>query len=107
MPDLDRIREIKEAAQRRLLAIPGVHAVGIGAKYVHGQNTAEPAIIVFVEKKKPVSELQPYEVIPPEIDGVKTDVVEAEKPELHVDPDEDKYRPLDGGVQLQAGISLN
>lgn len=102
MNDFERIRAVKRAAQARLLSIPGVHSVGIGAKYVGGRNTAEPAIIVFVVKKKPMAELPPYEVVPPEIDGIKTDVVEEERPVLHA-KDDTSYRPLDGGIQIHPG----
>lgn len=106
MTDFTRIRAVKKSAQSRLMAIPGVHAVGIGAKYVGGQPTLEPAIIVFVVKKKPLSDLAANEVVPPEIDGVKTDIIETEEPTLHAD-DSSSYRPIKGGIQLQAGIQLN
>jgi hypothetical protein len=103
--DFTRIRAVKKSAQSRLMAIPGVHAVGIGAKYVGGQPTQEPAIIVFVVKKKLLSELAANEVVPPEIDGVKTDIIETDEPTLH--DDDSSYRPIKGGIQLQAGIQLN
>lgn len=103
MSDFERIRAVKREARLRLLAIPGVHSVGIGAKYVAGRNTSEPAIIVFVKKKKALSELGPHEAIPAEIDGVKTDVVESDEPELHEDTS--SYRPLRGGIQIQVGVS--
>lgn len=106
MNDFERIRAVKRAAQAQLFSIPGVHSVAIGVKYVDGQNTGESAIIVFVVKKKPLSELPPYEVVPPEIDGVKTDVVEEERPVLHTD-DTSTYRPLVGGAQVRAGLDIN
>ncbi|MDQ2920979.1 MAG: hypothetical protein M3R52_05125, partial [Acidobacteriota bacterium] len=102
MTDLDLIRAIKESAQGRLLAIPGVHAVGIGSKIVDGQRTSETAIMVFVEKKKPMAELRPEEVIPSEIEGVKTDVYESEIPRIHAQ-DTERYRPLIGGSQIMPG----
>jgi hypothetical protein len=101
MIDFERIREIKRAAQGRLLAIPGVHAVGIGSKIVAGQRTDEPAIMVFVEKKRPLSELRPEEVIPEEIEGIKTDVYESEVPRIHEDTE--RYRPLIAGARILPG----
>jgi hypothetical protein len=101
MIDFERIREIKRAAQGRLLAIPGVHAVGIGSKIIAGKRTDEPAIMVFVEKKRPLSELRPEEVIPEEIDGIKTDVYESEVPRIHADTE--RYRPLMAGSQVTPG----
>jgi hypothetical protein len=107
MVDFDRILAIKKDAQARLRAIPGVHAVGIGAKVTGGTRTTEPAIIVFLVRKKALSEIPPDEVIPAEIDGVKTDVIEADVPRYHSSfPDTSgDYRSsgLDGGIQIQGG----
>src|SRR5258708_5444790 len=100
--DMDQIRALKDRVQARLRAIPGVHSVGIGPKITDGRHTGELAIIVFVEKKKPPSELTPEEVIPSEIEGVKTDVHEAPKPQL-IAEDTSKFRPVGGGIQIQAG----
>ncbi|MGI9068600.1 MAG: hypothetical protein ACR2HX_19630 [Pyrinomonadaceae bacterium] len=104
--DIDRICAVKENAQGRLLAIPGVHSVGLGAKYVGDQRTREPAIMVFVTRKKPVAELLPHEIIPTEIDGVKTDVIESTPPSLMA-ADSSRYRPLVGGIQLRGGGSIS
>src|SRR5713226_6261732 len=100
MKDFEKVRDIKRAAQGGLLAIPGVHAVGVGAKIVGGQRTQEISIMVYLVKKKPLSELRPEEVIPPEIDGVKTDVIESEVLRLHAE-DASRYRPLKGGCQIR------
>ncbi len=102
--DIDRISAVKKSAEGRLLAIPGVHGVGLGAKYVGGQRTREPAIMVFLEKKKPAARLLPHEIIPAEIDGVKTDVMEAAPPRLHLD--DKRYRPLAGGIPFGSGGSM-
>lgn len=103
MPDFEQIAEIKKRAQSELFAIPGVHAVGIGSKITGGERTAELAIMVFVVKKKPLSELAPNELIPTEIEGVKTDVYESGVPRTSAGEDNSKHRPLVGGVQIQAG----
>lgn len=99
---------IKERAAPRLLAIPGVHAVGVGAKQVAGERTNDVAIAVFVERKRPPSELAPEERIPDEIEGVKTDVVEIPVPTtIQTGPgqlfgaqrvDDHEYRPVRGGT---------
>jgi hypothetical protein len=82
MPDRTQLVKTKEDAEGSLRAIPGVHAVGIGKKSVNGAFTDELAIAVFVSKKKPLSELAPHEVVPSQINGIKTDVVERAKPRL-------------------------
>lgn len=108
MTDFARILEVKKAAQGRLLALQGVHSVAIGAKVVAGERTAEPAIVIFVERKKPLSELGPHEIIPTEIEGIKTDVVEKEKPRLFAGalPDEEQYSVLESGFQVQGGTTV-
>ena len=78
-PNLFRI---KDRAWESLSKVPGVHAVGIGTKVVAGVRTDEPAIVVFVVTKKPLDELQADEVVPTEIEGVKTDVVQMSRPRL-------------------------
>src|SRR5271166_128928 len=105
--DYDRIRSVKKDAQARLRSVPGVHAVGIGAKVVAGQPTDEPSIIVFVVQKKSSSEIPPEELVPAEIDGVKTDIVEAGIPQLNESlPDTNSYRSsgLEGGIQIAVGL---
>jgi hypothetical protein len=61
--------------------------------------------MVYLVKKKPVSELRPEEVIPPEIDGVKTHVIESGVFRLCAEDldDLDQYRPLVGGCMIDAG----
>jgi hypothetical protein len=87
MTDVDRIRAIKRAAATRLHAIPGVHAVGVGGKIAGGKDTGELAIAVFVLTKKKREELPEGELVPPEIDGIKTDVVEMPRVRLlNADP---------------------
>lgn len=82
MKDFERVRDIKSAAQWRLFDIPGVHAVGIGEKYVDGKPSGESSILVLVVAKKPLDQLKPEEVIPSEIDGLKTDVIQVPMPRL-------------------------
>jgi hypothetical protein len=102
--------DIKERAAPRLLALPGVHAVGVGAKQVDGKRTEDVAIAVFVEHKRPLAEVPADERIPDEIEGVKTDVIEMPVPQTIQVPgqlfgakreDKKKYRPIRGGTQCQ------
>ncbi len=102
--DFERISVVKKSAEGRLLAIPGVHAVGLGAKNTGGRRTREPAVVVFVSQKKPAATLLAHEIVPTEIDGVKTDVWESPPPRLLSDTK--TYRPLVGGCQIEGGGSL-
>ena len=101
--------EVKDRVADSLLRLEGVHAVGVGGKQTGGEPTGELAIRVFVTTKRPLSEIPPDERIPPEIDGIKTDVVEQPVPTIKqlpgIDPtkeneDTGEYRPLKGGVQI-------
>ncbi|MGC2111658.1 MAG: hypothetical protein WA655_19230 [Candidatus Korobacteraceae bacterium] len=49
---------------------------------VGGKYTDEVCIAVLVDQKKPLDQLTANEVVPPEIDGVKTDVREIPRPRL-------------------------
>jgi hypothetical protein len=86
MTEYEQILKVKEDAEARLRTIPGVHAVGISKKVVAGKPTGELCIVVFLVEKKPLDQLAPEAVVPPEIDGVKTDVVEMEVPRLAAGP---------------------
>jgi len=101
-PDLtefERISRIEKAVRERLMGIPGVHGIAVGYKYRNGQRTDELAILVSLFKKRPLQELQESEIIPAEIEGVKTDVREAELPQYS--DDQARYRPLRGGSRLR------
>jgi hypothetical protein len=103
--------EVKERVADRLLAIPGVHAVGVGDKLKGGERTAETSIRVYVTRKRPLEEIPPEERVPAEIEGMKTDVVERPIPVVEqvagipaTTPDrEDAHerRPVRGGTQLK------
>jgi hypothetical protein len=104
MNDQDQISRIKANAEKVLFKIPGVHGVGIGHKHTKGKYTSELSIKVYVQKKKALAEVPAAEVIPPVIDGIKTDVVETGPPELSANPDTTQYRPARGGscIKLQS-----
>lgn len=72
-------------------------AVGIGYKSTDGEKTFDLAIICSVEKKLPLSKLTKKDLIPSEINGIKTDVIETGIIKaLHTN----KHRPAPGGVSI-------
>lgn len=119
MPDeplrRNAIRPAKERVEDELLQLPGVRGVDINEKTVGGKPTGELSIVVYVEEKKPKSDLDDDEVIPEEIEGIPTDVQE-EKIELQpaslgldryvavtdLEPQIDtaQYTPLRGGISM-------
>ena len=72
-PSLEDVRRVKSQVESDLLSRPGVTGVDIGTKTVNGVPTGQPAIIVYVNKKGGVPA---NEMIPKDIQGVPTDVVE-------------------------------
>ena len=88
---ISKALEVKDRVEADLLAIPGVYGVGFGGKLKAGKPTGDFSIRVLVFKKRTRSDLPPEELIPEEIDGVKTDVVEARIPIPYM---------LEGGIKV-------
>ena len=63
------IEEVLKRHEAKLLSLPNVTGTGIGEK------KGKKAIIVFVKRKVPLSQLKPEEIIPREIEGYETDVM--------------------------------
>ena len=55
-----------------------VHAVGVGRKIVQGKATRDLCVRIYIVQKLPRALLSPRDQLPEKIDGVPTDVVEAE-----------------------------
>lgn len=71
------LEAVRVRREQELLRYPHVVGVATGVRHVGGEPTDEPAILVFVDRKVPESELSAAEVLPRELDGVPVDVVEA------------------------------
>jgi hypothetical protein len=101
----DRIREVKEKFETFLLKRANVVGVGVGKKIVRGQETEDLAVVVFVERKLPESQLKKKDVIPKTLDEVTTDVVQTGRLKaLALSPGPpgrtDRWRPAPGGVSV-------
>jgi len=91
---------------------PDISGVGTSRKITKGVKTDIPCITIFVNKKKPKSELRKGEIIPREIGNRLTDVVQATfnalpllalKPMAVWEEGGDrtlKYRPAPGGISV-------
>src|SRR2546429_3760225 len=103
---LDGVAAAKVASQGPLFARANVVGVAIGTKRIHEQDTRERCITVFVERKRPMDQLRRRDVVPKEMSGVLTDVVETgrfsampltqtvEEGRTH------RMRPAEGGVSI-------
>jgi hypothetical protein len=103
--NLAALIQTKRDVAASFLAYPNVFGSGVGRRTARGDRTDELAIVVFVDRKLPLSALRPEEVLPRSIDGaggeVRVDVVERERPRFTVD--QAKYRPLLGGCEIRGG----
>ena len=81
-PAFARIDAIIAQHGPRLANFPGVVEVWSGFKFRNGRLTKQPAIIISVLKKQPVSKLKKAELLPKKLDGVPVDVVPASAAQL-------------------------
>ncbi len=95
--------KVRKKAEKELLALPGVVAVGVGLKEIKGEMQRELCFKVKVKSKKPKSKIKAKDRIPDTIYGFKTDVNETKFGEICADSS--KYRPLIGGIQI--GVSTD
>jgi hypothetical protein len=65
-----------EVAENRFAELPNVIGMGIGYKKRGREDTDEPAVIFFVDKKVPAEALGIDDIIPKRIAGKPTDVIE-------------------------------
>jgi hypothetical protein len=79
--------------QDTLLAKSNVVGVAIGFKESKGETQGELSVVVLVEQKKPLAALSAQDVVPPEIDGMRTDVYEVGTLRAQQTP-RDRFRPI-------------
>jgi C1A family cysteine protease len=70
------IDEVHERVHARLKALPNVLNTFISTKIVKGRDTGTPCITVYVSEKVEERLLAPAELIPKEVEGIPTDVLE-------------------------------
>ena len=92
-------QEVLHQVYKTLLKKHNVLATGIGYKISAGQKSPNVSIICSVEKKLPKSQLSSKDLVPQQIDGVTTDVVETGRIRAfnsHLQ----RHRPAPGGVSI-------
>jgi hypothetical protein len=73
---LEKARAVKDAHLESLMAKANVVGVGIGPIEKEGVRTDEIGLIVLVQRKLPAFMLEPQDLLPEEIDGVRVNVKE-------------------------------
>jgi hypothetical protein len=67
---------VKAACERALLQKAHVVGVGVGLRQQGGEYTQTVSLVVIVEEKLAISELNPADILPGEVDGIPVDVQE-------------------------------
>ena len=70
------VSDVKQAVQNLLFGKPNVLSVGVGFKNRDIQGKTEVCLVVGVDHKVPKDALDHAELVPPVMDGVRTDVIE-------------------------------
>ena len=74
MDRYEQIKKVKDQYASSLMEKANVVGVGIGFADRGGIRSDEMALVVMVNKKLPAEALDPADVIPSEIEGVRVDV---------------------------------
>jgi hypothetical protein len=94
-----RIRGVQERHRQAIFEKANVVGVGVGFKESRAKRTEQLSMVVLVKQKLPTGQLRPEDLVPPEIEGVPTDVREVG--ELWVQQDRrGLWRPAPGGVSI-------
>jgi hypothetical protein len=96
---MDDVKAVKQQYQQELMGKPNVVGVGVGYKVVGGQKTEVPCVIVFVRQKVAAQSLSAQEMVPAQLEGVSTDVIES-GPIYAQQSNTGKFRPAPGGVSI-------
>ena len=96
---VDTARRLLQQHAAELLSRRNVVATGVGYKMVLGERTTTPGIICSVEKKLPANALSASDLVPPQLSGIPTDVIETGRIRAWQAPT-GRFRPAPGGVSV-------
>jgi hypothetical protein len=99
MADVQTISRAQAKHTPHLMGKPNVVGVGRGYKVVKGRRTETMCVVVLVRHKVPSAALQAGGVVPKDVDGVETDVIEVGELTAHVSRT-GRLRPAPPGVSL-------
>lgn len=99
MAEREQVRQIKDLHQEAILARPNVVGVGVGHKTTGGRTSPELCIVAMVRQKIPAAGLAPAALLPQEIGGIATDVVQVGELRALQSPT-GRWRPAPGGVSI-------
>ncbi len=79
-PQYEHAKEVKRRHTGSLMSRERVVGVGLSKRPVQGPDQSRWVIVVYVSKKIPEHQINAADLIPREIEGVRTDVVETGQP---------------------------
>jgi hypothetical protein len=99
MSQFDEVRQAKALHKSAILSRPNVVGVGVGYKVSGKQVSDELSVVVLVRRKIPDAGLSAEALVPQEISGVRTDVIEVGdlRP---LQANTQRWRPAPAGVSL-------
>jgi len=92
-------RTLLKKHSKELLSRANVVGTGVGFKTAEGKRTGTPSIICSVHRKVPSASLSPKDLVPSELGGVPTDVLETGRIRAFQAPT-GRFRPAPGGVSV-------
>ncbi|MCI0512607.1 S1 family peptidase [candidate division KSB1 bacterium] len=94
-----QLLEVKKVSQTELMKKQNVKGVGIGYKVKNGVRTDQLCLVVMVQKKVKNQALSSADLVPAEIQGLPTDVIEVGEIVAHK-ARTDRWRPAPPGVSI-------
>ena len=95
----NEIQVVQQKVKDAILRKKNVVGLGQGFKYKAGKSTDEKCLVVFVKEKKPESQLDKKDMIPPEVHNIRTDVKAVGKV-VALQSRTSRWRPAPGGVSI-------
>ena len=97
---VDQVIQAQASVENELLSRANVVGVAVGNKGDKSVEGGEKAVVVLVEQKLPLAALSASDVIPKQLDGIRTDVYEVGYLRAYETP-RDRFRPtIPGGVSI-------
>ena len=93
------VRNVKEQSQSLLLSKPNVIGVGMGYKEIAGVHTEDLCVVALVRRKIPRAGLAVEEMVPTEVNGIKTDVLNVGDVRA-LQTRTERWRPAPAGISL-------
>ena len=78
MVDIQEVRQANDRHRQTILRKPNVVGVGYGFKEVRGERTDRLCLVAMVRAKIPRAGLAPADLVPSELEGVSTDVIQVQ-----------------------------